>query len=229
MELPAMSSLIRHALAALAVPALLACPSISMGADTTIALPSPPRTGTLSLEETLWQRRSNREPLPEPLPLDQLGRLAWAAQGISSPGHRTAPSAGALYPLAIYVQVSRASGFPPGLYRYQPDHHRLDLIAPAKQGDLSQASTQDWLAKAPAIFAITANPERTEQKYGQRAERYAHLEAGHAAQNLLLQATALNVCVTSVGAFDDKMVSRILRLPKGEFPLYLIPAGKCSH
>jgi SagB-type dehydrogenase family enzyme len=179
--------------------------------------------GTLTLEEALAQRRSIREFSDMPLTLDELGQLLWAAQGITHPaGYRTAPSAGALYPLEIYVLTEEST------YHYDPTGHRLRLHQP---GDLrpalhGAALEQDAVLNAPAVFVIAAVYERLEGKYGkERSPRYAQLEAGHAAQGLLLQAVALNLGAVPIGAFKDDRVREVLSMPDNHRPLYLIPVG----
>jgi SagB-type dehydrogenase family enzyme len=192
-------------------------------APQTIVLPTPRAKGTLTLEEALTKRRSVREFNNVPLSLEELGQLLWAVQGITHPaGYRTAPSAGGLYPLEVYIITQE------GVYHYEPAGHRLSLH---QQGDLRPALyvaalQQDPVLKAPAVFVITAIYERTEKKYGkERSPRYVHLEAGHAAQNLLLQAVALELGAVPVGAFNDNKVKGALLLPDSHQPLYLIPVG----
>jgi SagB-type dehydrogenase family enzyme len=189
----------------------------------TIQLPAPARSGVVSLEEALAQRRSVREFLRGELTPRQLSQLLWAAQGITSQeGHRTAPSAGALYPLEMYVVV------PAGLYHYTPLRHQLNLVS---AGDFRRplfraALEQKAIIEASAVFVIAAVYERTAQKYGPaRGERYVHLEAGHAAQNLLLEAVALGLGAVPMGAFQDAEVKKLLELPRNYEPLYLIPVG----
>jgi SagB-type dehydrogenase family enzyme len=179
--------------------------------------------GETSLEETLSQRRSVRSFQPRSLTLDEISQLLWALQGITDPrGFRTAPSAGALYPLEVYLVL------PEGWHHYQPQEHRLERMG---DEDLRQALwaagiRQESLRDAPAVFVITAVIDRTRARYGERAERYVHMEAGHAAQNLLLQATALGLGAVTIGAFDDAEVSEALHLPGDRTPLYLIPIGE---
>lgn len=186
-------------------------------------LPPPARSGRMSLEETLARRRSVREFSAQPLSQPELSQLLWAAQGIThAQGLRTAPSAGALYPLELYVAT--ATGF----YQYEPQNHQLHRRS---QQDLRPALyraalEQDAVLKAPAVFVFTAVYERTARKYGAtRASRYVHLEAGHAAQNLLLQAVALGLGGVPIGAFNDVQVQQVLALPADQQPLYLIPVG----
>jgi SagB-type dehydrogenase family enzyme len=190
----------------------------------TLQLPEPRLKGTLSLEEALAGRRSLREYADAPLTLEEIGQLLWAAQGITDPaGYRTAPSAGALYPLEVYVVI------PEGVYHYAPAGHRLQRCL---QGDLrpalfAAALRQEAVLEAPAVFVIAAEYERTAAKYGrERTPRYVHLEAGHAAQNLLLQAEALGLGAVPIGAFIDEQVKEALALPKSFQPLYLIPVGR---
>jgi SagB-type dehydrogenase family enzyme len=191
---------------------------------TTIQLPTPARSGVVSLEEVLSQRRATREFIPGPLSERQLSQLLWAAQGITgSEGYRTAPSAGALYPLEIYVVL------PAGFYHYDPARHRLDRISAEdlRPALCRAALEQQAVREAEAVFVITAVYERTAQKYGTaRGSRYVHLEAGHAAQNLLLEAVALGLGAVSMGAFHDAEVQKALSLSRNHEPLYLIPVGK---
>lgn len=196
-----------------------------------VSLPAPPVTGAVSLEEALAHRRSVREFVPGALTLDEISRLAWAAQGATKPEGRTAPSAGATYPLEVYLVVGEVKGLAAGVYRYRPGLHRLEVVA---DGDIrlplaAAALGQQWVSRAALVVVIAAAFERTTARYGKRGERYVHMEAGHAAQNLLLEATALGLGATPVGAFSDAEVSRLLRLPGGETPLYLIPVGHKSR
>ena len=190
--------------------------------DERIALLSPVRSGRMSLEEALARRRSVREFSDKPLSDQDLSQVLWAAQGITHhEGLRTAPSAGALYPLELYLV--NAAGF----YRYDPQHHALHRhserdLRPA----LYRAALEQAVREAPAVFVITAIYERTARKYGVvRSPRYVHMEAGHAAQNLLLQAVALGLGAVPIGAFHDAQVQKVLGLPTEEQPLYLIPTG----
>ncbi len=177
----------------------------------------------MSVEEALARRRSIREFIPQKLTERELSQLLWAAQGITHPdGLRTAPSAGALYPLELYVAT--ASGF----YHYEPRGHRLvqlsdrDLRASVRRAALDQEA----ITQAPAVFVIAAVYERTSRKYGAtRTPRYVHMEAGHAAENLLLEAVALGLGGVPIGAFDDDALQNVLALDANCRPLYLIPVG----
>ena len=186
-------------------------------------LPEPVLDGTKALEEVLALRRSVREFSPETLTQPELGQLLWSAQGITDGrGYRTAPSAGALYPLELYLATSE------GVFRYDPIGHELETLdcEDARQELFQAALQQEPVRGAPAIFVITAVYERTAAKYGEeRAPRYAHLEAGHAAQNLLLQAAALDLGAVPIGAFRDQDVQSALGLSMDHQPLYLITVG----
>jgi SagB-type dehydrogenase family enzyme len=189
----------------------------------TIALPTPRLKGPLTLEEALAQRRSVREFSSVPLTLAELGQVLWAAQGVTHPsGLRTAPSAGALYPLEVYAVTHEAA------YHYESQGHRLTTHV---QGDVRAALhvaalRQDSVLNAPAVIVITAVYARTAHKYGEeRSPRYVHLEAGHVAQNVLLQAVTLNLGAVPIGAFEDDRVKQVLALPSDQQPLYLIPVG----
>lgn len=190
-----------------------------------MVLPTPAQRGEVSLEEALTRRRSIREFREEGLTSEEISQLLWAGQGITDPrGLRTAPSAGALYPLELYVATEE------GAYHYLPSTDGLALLSEEDlRGRLWEAGLeQDALREAPAIIVVTAIYARTEGKYGARAERYVHLEAGHAAQNILLQATALDLGAVPIGAFHDEKVQEALALPKDHEPLYLIPVGHLS-
>jgi SagB-type dehydrogenase family enzyme len=188
-----------------------------------LQLPPAEQKGTMSLEEALARRRSVREFTPEALTERELSQLLWAAQGIThAEGLRTAPSAGALYPLELYVASAG------GLYRYEPRPHQLIRIS---ERDLRAAMRrtaldQEAITEAPAVFVIAAVYERISLKYGgARTPRYVHMEVGHAAQNLLLEAVALGLGGVPVGAFEDDALRKALELPVDHPPLYLIPVG----
>lgn len=197
-------------------------------ADADIALPDPRLGGPLSLEEALATRRSVRRFTAAPLDLADLGQLLWAAQGVTDPrGRRTAPSAGALYPLELYVMAARVRGLAPGLYRYRADGHAL---VPVAAGDLAPAVAvaafnQDWMREAAAIAVFAGVVARTARKYRRRAEFYVHAEVGHAAMNLSLQALALGLGSTMVGGFPPGRIGEILGLPDDTEPMLLVPFG----
>lgn len=186
-------------------------------------LPIPVSQGKISLEEALAKRRSAREYRGNPLKNEEIGQLLWAAQGITGPsGRRTAPSAGNLQSLEMYVLTGE------GLYQYLPQAHALKLhLSGDLHRELSAAALdQECVQNAPAVFVIAAIFGRLSPKYGEdRSRRYAHMEAGHAAQNLLLQAAALGLAAVPAGAFSDERVKEVLKLPGDQQPLYLIPVG----
>lgn len=193
------------------------------GAPRTVSLPPARLEGTMSLEQALARRRSVREYAPTPLTLAEVGQLLWAAQGITSAeGFRTAPSAGARYPLEVYVVLPEAT------YRYEPQGHRLHLHMTGDRRSAlhADALSQAAVLQAPAVIVIAAIYERTAGRYGaERTPRYVHMEVGHAGQNVLLQATALGLAAVPIGAFYDEQVQQALELPLNQQPLYLIPVG----
>lgn len=194
-----------------------------------IELPEPRKEGTTSVEEAIQDRRSVREYEDEPLSLEELSQLLWAAQGITGEGFkRAAPSAGALYPLEVYVLVGEVNGLDPGFYHYLPKNHSLEKIASKDfRSELTKAAyDQSYIEEAPASLVFTAIYERTTQKYGDKGVRYVHIEAGHAAQNVYLQSGALGLGTVSVGGFEDDKVKAMLSLPEEEQPLYIMPIGK---
>jgi SagB-type dehydrogenase family enzyme len=184
---------------------------------------------TASLEELLRQRRSIREYSDAALTKDEVMKLLWAAQGITSDrGFRTAPSAGALYPLELYLVAGNVDNLAPGVYKYKPAQNGLVLV---REGDvranLAAASLgQSSVSDGAIDIVIAAVYERTQVKYGSRGERYVHIEVGHAAQNICLEATALGLGLVTIGAFDDAEVAKVVGMSKDESPLYVMPVGR---
>jgi len=195
-----------------------------------IALPEPKRTGEVSIEATLDQRRSVRSYDSAALSLQEIAQLAWAAQGVTEPqdGLRTAPSAGATFPLEIDLLVAGSDDLEDGVYRYLPREHSLvQRLAGDRRRDLHAAGlAQAAILEAPVVMVMSGVVSRTARRYGPRAERYVHMEAGHAAQNVYLQGNAMGVGTVVIGAFRDEAVSMALRLNPGEQPLYLMPLGR---
>jgi SagB-type dehydrogenase family enzyme len=194
----------------------------------TVDLPAPATTSSFSLEKSLLTRRSVRDYSATPLTLNEVSQLLWSAQGITSDsGGRTAPSAGGLYPLEVYLITGQAVSLGQGIYRYKPEGHTLVLLKEADvREDLSEAALGQTAVKQASVnIVISAIYERTTQKYGDRGIRYAHMEVGHAAQNICLQAAALNLGAVTIGAFDDDKARVLLNMPANENPLYIIPVG----
>lgn len=192
-------------------------------------LPEPQYTGKLSIEETLLKRRSVRDYKDDHVTLAEVSQLLWAAQGITAPGgFRTAPSAGALYPLEIYVVAGNVDDLPDGVYKYKPHRHELVRILEGdKRAELCSAALgQSCIKDGSAVIVFSAIYERTTGKYGERGVRYAHIETGHAVQNVYLQAVSLNLGTVVVGAFYDSEVKRVINMERREQPLCLMPVGK---
>jgi SagB-type dehydrogenase family enzyme len=204
---------------------------MTAGAAEIIRLPKPATEGEMSLEKTLAHRRSVRNYADEALSLKQISQMLWAAQGeIDSRGFRTAPSAGALYPLEVFVAAGNVEALSPGIYRYNPETHELVQTSEGdRRNDLRRgALNQSAVSRAPAVFVFGAVFERVTGKYGKRGVQYAFMEAGHAAQNLCLQAVSLDLASVPMGAFDDKTIQRILNAEKDIRPVYLVPVGKAA-
>jgi len=197
-------------------------------------LPAPSTRGEISIEEVLQKRRSVRRYASTPLTLQQTSQLLWSAYGISDSTTysrrklRTAPSAGAVYPLEVYLMVRDVTGLTPGLYRYHPEGHALTLYA---EGDISKAVAeacleQMMLHQAPASIIYTAVKSKIKARYGERGEdRYLCMDIGHSAQNVYLQATAMGLATCAVGAFDDTKLAAVIKPPAGEQVMYLLPVG----
>lgn len=190
-----------------------------------IILPDPKHKSNVSIEEAISSRRSKRNYKSEHINIGQLSQILWAAQGITGQigdyKLRAAPSAGALYPIEIYVVL------PKGVYLYLPQGHKLKKI---KSGDLRSelakaALNQWWIRDTSCDIVITAVYERTMAKYGQRGVRYAVIEAGAVTENVYLQVESLELGTVSVGAFNDRDVQKILNIPDNRRPLIIMPIG----
>jgi SagB-type dehydrogenase family enzyme len=190
----------------------------------TLRLPAPRMRGIVTLEESLARRRSVREFEERDLSWADIGQLLWACQGVTdTQGFRTAPSAGALYPLDVFVATAS------GVYRYEPEQHEVHrVINRDVRTRLRRAALDQDALAAPCVIAIAGIEPRTAGKYGGRAKRYVMLEAGHAAQNVLLQATAIGLCAVPIGAFDDEEVRTTIDAPSQCEILMLIPIGHPS-
>ncbi len=197
-----------------------------------IHLPSPSQQGTISLEEAIARRRSIRRFASQPVSQSQLSQILWAAQGKSDTWgrYRTVPSAGATYPLEIFIACGEngVEGIDAGIYHYSRDNHSLTLHheRDVRLALASAALDEESIQEAPLDIVICAEYERTQRRYGSRAERYVHMEVGHTGQNIYLQATALGLATVAIGAFHDEQVREVLRLDKQYKPLYIMPLGK---
>jgi len=197
-----------------------------------IALPKSKTSGFMSVEEAIAKRRSIRDYTPEPLSLEEVSQLLWAAQGITeaASGKRAAPSAGMTYPLEIYLAVGErgVKDLPVGVYKYIPQNHSItkmldeDVRYPLQEAALRQT----WVGEAPVTIVIAAIYERTTVRYGDRGMRYVHIEVGHVAENVFLQAVALNLGTVPIGAFNDDDVQKVLGLAEEVKPIYIMPVGR---
>ena len=206
-------------------------------AQLTYILPSPQTDGDVSVEKTMAERRSQRRFQDKSLSADQLSQILWAAYGITEPkanpaflrgGLRTTPSAGALYPLEIYVMVGKVKDIDPGVYNYVPKEHKITrVIDKDLRAELSEAALgQGMISEAPISIVYSAIFSRMTEKYGDRGrERYVCMDLGHSAQNVYLQTEALHLGTCAVGAFVDDKVSEVLQLSENEEPLYIMPVG----
>ena len=189
----------------------------------TVDLPPPIQDGSRSFEEVLTSRRSGREFGTDPLPATIIGQLLWSAQGVTDDsGHRTAPSAGAHYPIEVYA-VTRSS-----VMHYLPEEHAVERRRDDAAFERLAGSSfgQQFVGTAPVVLVLTGVVERTRAEYGAIADDLVNREAGHVAQNVLLQATALDLTAVPVGGFDPASAARALALPPGEEVLYLVPLGR---
>ncbi|HUU28736.1 MAG TPA: SagB/ThcOx family dehydrogenase [archaeon] len=194
-----------------------------------VKLPEPRYTSGVSIEQALLERRSVRVYKDGPVSLEDISQLLWACQGITDTrGYRTTPSAGALYPLEIYLYAANITALKPGIYKYNPQGHALMKIT---QGDnraaISEAAdNQDCIKNAAAVIIICAVYKRTTKKFGEKGVRYAHMEAGCAAQNIYLQSVSLGLGTVVVGGYNPGKLKKAVQLKGNEQPLYLMPVGR---
>ena len=207
-------------------------------ADTVVKLPRPALDGSVSVEKCLAQRRSVRQYADQPLTLAEVSQLLWAAYGITRPvpdlpqlhgGIRTAPSAGALYPLELYVVAGNVTGLAPGVYRYRPETHDLALAATGDKRPalFHAAASQTCVRDAPASIVYSAVFSHTTGKYGDRGrQRYVCMDLGHSAENVYLQCGSLGLGTCAIGAFHDDSLKTVVRMAPDEEPLYIMPVGR---
>ena len=191
-------------------------------------LPAVERQAPGSFADLLYQRSSVRNFSQGTLSLKQVATILFAAQGITRSGRfRTVPSAGALYPLEVYLVAGQVQGLEPGVYKYMPKGHRLSqVMAGDKRGEVARAAYgQTWVARGQAVLVICAGFERVTGKYGERGRRYVHIEAGCAAQNVSLAGFSLGLGSTVVGAFTDKDLATVISAKPSEKPLIIMPVG----
>ncbi len=211
-----------------------ACPNSREAAtepmNMTINLPEPRLDGDVSVEKAIEERRSIRSYTEGPLSLTDVSQLLWSAQGITDEARnfRAAPSAGATYPLELYAVAGEVDDLEPGVYKYNPaDNELVGVLEGDVRRDIYEAALrQDPVRDAPVVLVFTAVYERTTGRYGERGIRFVHMEIGHAAQNVYLQAGALGLGTVVIGAFDEDATARIMGLPEEEKALYLIPVGR---
>ena len=208
---------------------MLLQPPGGQGAEA-VKLPPPVKTGGMPLAEALNVRRTVRHFASRPLDLGQISQLLWEADGTSDPrGLRTSPSAGATYPLDLYLVVGErgVADLAAGVYRYQAAAHALSPVAPGDlRGAVARASRhQSWMTQAPVMVVITGEYRRCTGRYGERGVRYTHMEAGNVSQNLFLAAEALGLGAGIVGAFEDKALAQAAKLAPAHEPLLVMPVG----
>ncbi len=191
-----------------------------------IQLPSPSIKSSISIEEAINERCSTRQFSGTPLTLADIGQLLWAAQGITHNQRlRTVPSAGARYPLELYLVSKNVTDIPSGIYKYNVQTHALEKRI---DGDFqAQLCQQPCVTQAAASIIVCGIYERIAKKYGvDAAEEYTHMEVGGVAQNIHLQAISLEIGTVFVAGFDTDIVKKILGAPADEEPLCIMPLGK---
>ncbi len=201
-----------------------------------IKLPDPAADSEVSVEEAIRSKHTVRSFEATPLTQQTIGQMLWAANGklpldaATGATSRVIPSAGGLYPLEVFLVTGEetVTGLAAGVYAYDPAGHCLKPVKSGDQRKLVSAAalSQSWIAQAPALIVIGGVYARTSIKYGERATRYVHMEAGNANQNLYLQAESLGVNLGTVGAFNDGLLSQVLKLPDPVAPLLVVALGR---
>lgn len=205
-----------------------------IGKGKKIKLPEPAYKSDVSIEEALGKRRTVRNYADQPVRLEELGQLLWAAQGVTDKekGLRTAPSAFSVYPLKVYVVADRIEGLPAGFYGYSPEDHALVGINPYNlKNRIFLAVKQPSVKRASGLIIIAGRYEEMQEKLGNKemARFCVHAEAGHIAQNIYLQTVSLGLGTVSIGGFDDEEMVKILGLNKNEDIFYIMPVGKLEQ
>ena len=210
-----------------------------------IKLPEPRTDGGMTVEKSLQERRSIRSFGKDGLTLNEVSQLLWAAQGVTDDkGHRTAPSAMARYPLQVYLLAGNVTGLPAGVYHYSPEGHNLTILAEGNVDEYYNATSgfEAWIKTAPAIFVITGDIGSVNQMPGLRPDnrtsgtgnqmprqdpsQWVYIDAGAAAENLLLEVVSLDLASTYTAGFSANKTEELLGLPKGEVPIGVLPVGR---
>ncbi|MFH1643662.1 MAG: SagB/ThcOx family dehydrogenase [bacterium] len=202
--------------------------NLSFSKQQKINLPEPTFISNTSIENALLSRRSTRIFNKEPLNLSEIGQLAWATQGVNDPrGFRTSPSAGAFYPLNLYILAINVLGLEQTIYKYKPEDHELvKILKEVNIEEFHETLNQLSIKNPAAIFIISAKLEQIIASYGSYGKKYLYMELGHATQNLYLQATSLELGTTINGNINEKEIKKIANMPSHEQPLCLMPVGK---
>ena len=207
------------------------------GDQLTYILPSPMTDGVVSVAYALANRRSNRQYTDQALSPEHLAQILWSAYGVTKPevtraslrgGFRTAPSAGGRYPFEVYAVVGNVTGIEPGVYRYISEEHK---IVKTIDGDIRKefcelALGQTFVLEAPVSIFYSAIFFRTTERYGERgSQRYVWIDLGHSAENIYLQAEALDLGACAIGSFYDDRMTELMQLPEEEVPMYIVTVG----
>lgn len=195
----------------------------------TIDLPAPKKTGFVSVEQVLNERRSRRAFAASAVSLKNFSQILWAAQGVTDEksGFRTSPSAHSVYPMEIYAAVSGAEGLAPGIYHYLPDGHKLGLLKEGAMKELlKEVSPQPHPQAAPVTLFIAGNYLKFREYFDDKtAEKSALQESGHIAENVYLQVEALGLATVVMGGFDPEKARLFVGAPEYESVVYLMPFG----
>lgn len=221
----------QHPDATLGIPAPAFVTSPQNGAEL-IPLPHPDDIPLppLDLRSAIASRRTIRSFTRDPVPLTALSYLLWACSGVTGDSimYRAAPSAGALHPIDTYLAVQQIDGLTPGIWRYHPGLHALELIAAgtAPVAALGRACImQPAVLRAPVVFLWVATLYRTVWKYGPRGYRDIFLDAGHICQNCYLAAEQCSLGLCAIGAFYDDDAAAALHLSGDQHLLYAAACG----
>lgn len=230
MNKPAFFAIIGIPLLAMAMIVVLGFNGLSeQDSSKIIKLPEPRTDGGMPIEKALKERRSIRSFGIAGLTLSEVSQLLWAAQGITDDkGHRTAPSGMERYPLEVYLLADNVTGLPSGVYHYIPQNHSLAVIMQGNIDEYYNAASgpESWIKTAPVIFVITGVMSRMNIMPGQDLSRFVYVEAGTAAENMLLEVVSLNLASTYTAGFNSNRTAELLRLSQSEVPIGVFPVGR---
>lgn len=185
------------------------------------------------IRQVIELRRTRRKYTGEKLTFSQLSGLLWATAGYRQPVKkqlRHTPSAGNRQAIETYAIVMDSDDIPPGVYRYVPSQHALDLISDnaddLRERAVAAARDQVWAGTSGVTFVFAAVPYRTEWRYDYTAHRVILMDVGHMCQNLYLAATSMGLGACAMAAYDQDLADHLIGVDGvDQFTVYMCSVG----